>query len=80
MLEWPEEGGLTVCIAGQQAPVGEGFHDAFSLFHHSPLAHQSRAAEGEASTPEADQPPSYNLWGPSTAVQRAPLPLLHVVR
>ena len=72
----------------QQVPIEEGFHnsekvsfhDTFSLFHHSPLAHQSHAAEGEASTPKADQPPSYNLWGPSTAVQQAPLPLLHVVR
>ncbi len=64
----------------QQVPIEEGFHDTFSLFHHSPLARQSHAAEGEASTPKADQPPSYNLWGPSTAVQQAPLPLLHVVR
>ena len=60
--------------------MAESFHDTFSLFHHSPLARQRRAAEGEVSAPEAGQPPSYNLWGPSTAAQRAPLPLLHVVR
>jgi len=64
-----------------QAPSSQGFHDAFSLFYHSPLARQSSAAEGETSSaPGANQPPSYNLWGPSMPSQQARMPLLHVVR
>ncbi len=69
------------CAHVLQVPSSQGFHDAFSLFYHSPLARQSAAAEGEASSaPGANQPPSYNLWGPSTPAQQAHMPLLHVVR
>lgn len=64
-----------------QARGSQDFHDAFSLFYHSPLARQSAAAEGSGSSaPGANQPPSYNLWGPSTPSQQTPMPLLHVVR
>ena len=69
------------CAHALQVPSSQGFHDAFSLFYHSPLARQSAAGEGEASSaPGANQPPSYNLWGPSTPAQQAHMPLLHVVR
>lgn len=74
-------GAVTSCVHVLQVPSSQGFHDAFSLFYHSPLARQSGAAESEASSaPGANQPPSYNLWGPSTPAQQAHMPLLHVVR
>ncbi len=69
------------CTSDLQASGTQGLHDAFSLFYHSPLTCQGAEAERTASsTPEADQPPSYSLWGPSTPSQQAPIPLLHVVR
>lgn len=69
---------LCTCLAGAQlARLPRRLLAVLPL----PLARQSAAAEGEASSaPGANQPPSYNLWGPSTPAQQAHMPLLHVVR